>query len=169
VFSLIEIQPITLQNIAVFKEVRLRALREDPYAFGSTYAREAQFTDTEWAQRLNRWNGELGVGYLAIDKLSACGIAGSLLDENDATHAQLVSMWTAPTHRKSGVGRLLVDAVLNWAKSRNVRTLSLMVVGNNEPAIRFYERLSFARTGRTEPYPNDTAILEYEMSRPVSS
>jgi len=42
-----------------------------------------------------------------------------------------------------------------------------MVTSNNERAIRFYERLGFAKTGRTEPYPNDLAIIEYEMLRPV--
>jgi ribosomal protein S18 acetylase RimI-like enzyme len=165
---LINIEPITLHNSALFKEVRLRALQEAPYAFGSTYAREVQFTEVEWLQRLERWNGERGVGYLAMDENIACGIAGSLLDENDPTRAQLVSMWTAPTHRQSGVGRLLVKAVLNWAQGRNIHTITLMVVGNNESAIRFYERLGFRRTGRTEPFPNDPSILEYEMSCAIS-
>jgi len=166
---LIVVEQITPSNISVFKDVRLRALQEAPYAFGSTYAREVQFTEAEWLQRLERWNGESGAGYLAMEGNVACGIAGSLLDENDPTRAQLVSMWTAPTHRKSGVGRLLVGAVFDWAKARDVRTLLLMVVGNNERAIRFYQTLGFTKTGRTEPYPNDPALVEYEMSRPVSS
>jgi ribosomal protein S18 acetylase RimI-like enzyme len=164
---LIVIEPITQSNIAAFKEVRLRALREDPHAFGSTYARESQFTEAEWLQRLERWNGVRGIGFLAMDDKIACGIAGSLLDEKDPTQAQLVSMWTAPTHRQHGVGRLLVNAVLNWAQGHDIRTLSLMVVSNNESAIRFYEKLGFTPTGHTEPYPNDPAILEYEMSRLV--
>jgi ribosomal protein S18 acetylase RimI-like enzyme len=42
-----------------------------------------------------------------------------------------------------------------------------MVTSVNEPAMRFYERLGFTRTGHTEPYPNDSSVLEYEMSRPV--
>ncbi|MBS1839935.1 MAG: GNAT family N-acetyltransferase [Acidobacteria bacterium] len=164
---MILIEQITPHNVSAFKEVRLCALREAPYAFGSTYAREVQFDDAEWAKRLERWNGKRGVGFLAMDDSMGCGIAGSLLDESDATRAQLVSMWTAPTHRGRGVGRLLVNAVLDWGKDRNVRTLLLMVTSNNESAIRFYERLGFARTGRTEPYPNDPAQFEHEMSRQV--
>jgi ribosomal protein S18 acetylase RimI-like enzyme len=97
----------------------------------------------------------------------ACGIAGSLLDQNDATRAHLLSMWTAPTHRQQGIGRLWVNDVLNWARGRDARTLHLMVTSNNEPAIRFYQRLGFTRTGRTEPYPNDPGVIEYEMSRPI--
>ena len=166
-FSLIVIEPITQHNLAVFKDVRLRALQEAPYAFGSTYAREVQFDHAEWARRVERWNGERGAGFLAMDGAAACGIAGSLLDEDHPTRAQLVSMWTAPTHRQLGIGRLLVDAVLNWARTRNVHALLLMVTSNNGSAIHFYERLGFTKTGRTEPYPNDPAVFEYEMSRTI--
>jgi ribosomal protein S18 acetylase RimI-like enzyme len=102
-----------------------------------------------------------------MDEDTACGIAGSFLDQNEATRAHLISMWTAPSHRQRGIGRLLVNAVLNWARGRNVRVLELMVTSNNESAIRFYERLGFTRTGRTEPYPNDPAVIEYEMWRVI--
>jgi ribosomal protein S18 acetylase RimI-like enzyme len=164
---LIVIEPITLLNTFLFKDVRLRALQDAPHAFGSTYTKESQFTELEWIKRVERWNGESGVGFLALDQGTACGIAGSFLDQNDATRAHLLSMWTAPTHRQQGIGRLLVNDVLNWARGRNARTLQLMVTSNNEPAIRFYQRLGFTRTGRTEPYPNDPAVIEYEMSRPI--
>ena len=164
---MIALEPITLLNTFLFKDVRLRALQDSPGAFGSTYARESQFTDAEWIKRVERWNGDVGAGFLALDDGTPCGIAGTFLYQNDATRAQLIAMWTAPTHRQQGVGRLLVNAVLNWARSRNARTLLLMVTSNNESAIRFYERLGFIRTGRTEPYPNDPAVIEYEMSRPI--
>jgi ribosomal protein S18 acetylase RimI-like enzyme len=165
----IVIERVARRNTLVFKAVRLRALREDPQAFGSTYAMELQLTDADWDKRVEGWNGERGVGFLAMDQDMACGIAGSLLDENDATRAQLISMWTAATHRGRGVGRLLVDEVLAWARGRKAHVLLLMVVGNNEAAIRFYERLGFTRTGRTEPYPNDPALMEYEMERKIGN
>jgi ribosomal protein S18 acetylase RimI-like enzyme len=164
---LIVIEVITLQNLSLFKAVRLRALQEAPYAFGSTYAAESAFTDAQWVGRLDRWNGERGVGFIAVDNGSPCGIAGTILDEKDPRRADLVSMWTAPSHRQSGVGRLLVNHVVEWIGARNVSTLLLMVTSNNDGAIRFYERLDFVRTGRTEPYPNDPAVEEYEMSRTI--
>lgn len=162
---MIAIERIAPQHLLTFKEIRLRALQTDPQAFGSTYAREAQFTFHDWLQRTARWNGESGIGYLAMEDGGACGLAGSLIDPEDPARAQLVSMWTAPTHRRRGVGRLLVEEVAAWARTRNARTLGLMVTSVNETAIPFYERLGFIRTGRTEPYPNDPALLEYEMIR----
>ena len=165
---MITIKPITGDNVEIFKTVRLRALQESPAAFGSTYAREAAFPKSEWLARVERWSGEKGVGFLAMNEETACGIAGALRDLEDVSRAQLVSMWTAPVYRREGIGRLLVNAVLDWARQRNVKTLLLMVVSTNDEAIRFYERLGFAKTGRTEPYPNDPTIFEYEMAQTVS-
>lgn len=162
------IKPITPLNTLVFKAVRLRALQDAPYAFGSSLARESQFSDSDWFERVERMNGKKGAGFLVVDGETACGIAGVFLDEHDPTRAQLVSMWTAPTHRRQGIGRLLVNEVVKWAEQRKVRILQLMVTGNNEPAIQFYERLGFTRTGRTKPYPNDSAVIEHEMSKSIS-
>jgi ribosomal protein S18 acetylase RimI-like enzyme len=155
--------------VQVFKAVRLRALQEAPSAFGSTYAKEVQLTAADWVKRALRWNGEQGIGFLAMDgdNETACGLAGSFLDEHDPTQAHLISMWVADTHRNQGIGRRLVNAIADWARLRGAGTLLLMVTSNNAPAIVFYERLGFTRTGRTEPYPNDPALIEYEMGKAI--
>jgi len=74
-------------------------------------------------------------------------------------------MWVAPPQRRSGIGRRLVQAVDSWAHLRGACELRLLVTSVNESARGFYERLGFKFTGRTEPYPNDPAIIEHEMSR----
>jgi ribosomal protein S18 acetylase RimI-like enzyme len=165
---MISIERITIQNALLFKAVRLRALQDAPDAFASTYAKESQLADSDWIKRAEEWNSETGAAFLAIDSSSLCGLAGSFLDEDDPTRANLISMWTAPTHRQRGVGRLLVNEVIKWARGRNARFLQLMVRSTNEPAIRFYEQLGFRRTGRVEPYPDDFALIEYEMLRPIA-
>jgi ribosomal protein S18 acetylase RimI-like enzyme len=164
---LIAIEPITQLNASIYKTVRLRALQDVPYAFGSTYARESQFPDSEWLTRVERMNGERGAGFLAMEGKTPCGIVGSFLDQNDASRAHLISMWTAPAYRQRGIGRLLVKQVADWAHLRNAHTLVLMVTSVNGTAMLFYERLGFTRTGRTEPYPNDPAVIEYEMARSI--
>jgi ribosomal protein S18 acetylase RimI-like enzyme len=163
--KMIAIEPITPENVIAFKETRLRALQDTPSAFGSTYEKEIRLTDAEWNNRALRWRGEAGIGFLAFDNGAACGIAGSFLDQNDPSCAQLISMWTAPSHRGRGVGRMLVDEVAAWAHRRGATILQLLVTSNNDGAMRFYERLGFTPTGRTAPYPNDPKLVEYEMER----
>jgi ribosomal protein S18 acetylase RimI-like enzyme len=166
---MLTLHPITPAAAAAYKAVRLRALLDTPTAFGSTHAKEAQLSDDDWQRRAARLDGDRAVGYLAVDDQEPCGIAAGFLDSNDAGKAHLVSMWVAPTHRNRGVGRRLVDEAAGWARSRGARTLCLMVTSSNQAATAFYERLGFAKTGRTEPYPNDPALVEYEMSRSVEN
>jgi ribosomal protein S18 acetylase RimI-like enzyme len=163
---MVHIHPITPANATLFREIRLRALQDSPAAFASTYAREAAFDDAEWARRVQVWNGDQGIGFLAIDEGVPCGIAGALLET--PAQAQLVSMWIAPDYRQRGVGRSLVESVVAWADLRGLHLITLMVTSVNESALRFYERLGFTRTGRTEPYPNDPALFEWEMARSLN-
>lgn len=160
---MIEIKRITPETALVFKQVRLRALEDAPTAFSSTYAKESQLPDEEWEQRAARWGGEGDAIFLAFDGESACGIVGSYVEPERVERAQVISMWVAPRHRRAGVGKALIDAVVEWNRPRGVRELALMVTSVNSSAIVFYERLGFARTGVTGEYPNDATIIEYEM------
>jgi len=161
------LEQISTNNILAFKTVRLQALQDSPAAFGSTYARESQFLDAEWLRRAANMNGEKGIGYLAVDDESPCGIVGAFRDEHDSFSANVVSMWVAPAHRRTGVGSFLISAVQTWTRICGVRTLRLMVTSNNSAAIEFYKRMGFSMTGNTEPYPNDPTVIEYEMSQLV--
>jgi ribosomal protein S18 acetylase RimI-like enzyme len=161
---LIVIERITPQTALVFKDVRLRALRDAPTAFSSTYAKESELTDEEWMKRSVRWSSNGSAMFLAMDGAVGCGIVGAY-EEEQATHAHVISMWVAPEFRRAGVGKALIDAVVEWAASRSKPELKLMVTSVNPGAIAFYESLGFRKTGNTAVYPNDAAITEYEMVR----
>lgn len=55
----------------------------------------------------------------------------------------LFSMWVAPDARRLGFGALLVDAIQDWGNSWGAQRVVLWVLGANEPAMRFYERIGF--------------------------
>lgn len=158
---------ITPALASIYKAVRLRALQDTPAAFGSTYARESQFTDADWQQRAANLCTPHSIGYLAYDHDNYCGIAVSFLNQQNPQHAELMSMWVAPEQRRNNTGRLLVDAIVAWARSAGAHTLQLMVTSKNLAAIAFYQRLGFTPTGRTEPYPPNPALIQFEMSKPI--
>jgi GNAT superfamily N-acetyltransferase len=158
----ITLRAISTADKDLYRETRLRALKDTPFAFGSTYAREAAFTDAEWQQRTANLTGH-AVGYLALDGDLACGLIAALPSEEISDCFTVVSMWVAPTHRRFGVGTLLIEAIKKWAESRNAHELRLMVTSNNPSAMNFYCRNGFHPTGHTGPYPNDPAVFEHEM------
>lgn len=149
------------------KTVRLAALKDTPSAFGSTYAKESQRSDQDWLNLTSAWNSDRSVCYLAMDLTAPCGIIAGKFDDLVPRQAWVLSMWVAPTHRRSCLGTRLVDAVQRWARDQGIRELRLMVTSNNHAAQAFYARCGFTRTGTTKPYENDPALFEYEMAKAI--
>ncbi|MGA8938243.1 MAG: GNAT family N-acetyltransferase [Acidobacteriaceae bacterium] len=160
--------PITPALASLYKQVRLRALQDTPSAFGSTYDRERQLTDEDWHNRVTSLDGNHRIGFLALDAGQPCGLVLCFRDERDSPQAEILSMWVAPSHRRTGLSSALLDAVRHWAASHRTTTLRLMVVNNNAAAIAFYQRYGFTMTGRASPYPNNPTLSEFEMARPTT-
>ena len=148
------------------RDVRLTALQEAPYAFGSTYAREASFTQEQWLARLN----DRAVTYLAYLPGSAApaGIVGVYIGGDDDAgnqHPEIVSMWVRPAARGQKVGEALVEATADWARHRGFGVLHLGVTESNAAARRLYERSGFTRTEERKDLPSDPALSAIGMRR----
>ena len=76
-------------------------------------------------------------------------------------------MWTNPAARRTGTGRLLVQAVLDWSAATGAHTVGLWVTRGNEPAQRLYEAMGFTETGDFQPLPSDPCQDELRVSRHV--
>ena len=61
----------------------------------------------------------------------------------------------AAVHRRHGVGRALVEAVVAWAREQDASDIELNVYEFNEAAIAFYERTGFTALRRTMALPLD--------------
>jgi ribosomal protein S18 acetylase RimI-like enzyme len=134
----------------LFREVRLRALRDAPSAFDATYADAAVRPAPFWDEWIAKWAaGERQVGFVALDGARATGLVGGYFDDDegepDAVH--LIAMWVAPEARGRGVGSALTTAVVDWARERGARRVKLWVARSNREAIRLYERCGFRHTG----------------------
>ena len=79
--------------------------------------------------------------------------------------AALTALWVDPGFRSQGVGKALVEAVVDWATSKGFTQVLLWVTEMNDKAQRLYERHGFARTGRVIEVRAREPALECEMSR----
>ena len=122
---------------APLRELRLRALREAPEAFHATAESDAARPMSDW-EDLARGPG---VVLIAGDW---AGMAGIFIDEH---RPMLWGMWVAPEHRRSGVGRALLDAAADWARARGFEVLALEVFETAPGARAFYEAAGFRPRG----------------------
>jgi GNAT superfamily N-acetyltransferase len=158
----VRVRQATVDDWQVVRDIRLAALREAPYAFGSTYAREMNFDEATWRGRLSNPDSPT---FLAFDGDEAVGIDGVYTENGDRI---LVAMWVAPSARRAGVGAALTKAVCDWVKARGDSRVYLGVAEDNDPARRLYERLGFKMTGHSEPLHSDPTRLSLEMARDLN-
>lgn len=161
-FDIVRIAPESAEQ---FRRVRLEALKTDPLAFGSTYERELRLTPEEWLQRAESLDGIQRIGFFVIRDKEPCGLGACFRNDGDASVGQVISIWVAPSSRRSGLGMMLLEAIRAWAESQGITKLLLMVASGNSGAIKLYRHAGFTETGRTQPYPNDPTLMEIEMSR----
>jgi GrpB-like predicted nucleotidyltransferase (UPF0157 family)/GNAT superfamily N-acetyltransferase len=155
------IRRIQAGDAAILRRVRLAALTDVPDAFGSTRAQTEIRPEGYWTERADRQSsGDHSVAYFAEDNAVPCGLVGGFRSDEDAATASLVSMWVAPTHRRRGVGRLLVDAVVSWARQAGYKALELWVTESNVAANSLYAQAGFQPTGQLQPLPSNPALIE---------
>jgi GNAT superfamily N-acetyltransferase len=144
------------------RRLRLRALRDAPAAFGSTYEREVAFPGKVWEARLAA-DANAHFVFEAAEHGPA-GLASVVRDDSDRAVAYLVGMWVDARIRGTGAADALVAEAVRWAERQPVATLRLHVTDGNVPAERLYLRHGFVKTGRTFDRERDGAT-EIERQR----
>ena len=139
----LQIRRLMPADAARYRELRLEGLRCNPEAFGSTY-------ETESVQPLSSFSKRLAGSAVfgAFRGAELLGIAGFAVRNGlkEAHKGLLWGMYVRPDARKAGVGRRLVEAVIDFARQR-VELLQLSVVSDNEQARRLYAHLGFIEYG----------------------
>jgi GNAT superfamily N-acetyltransferase len=158
----IDVQAIGPDDWKTWRELRLAALTEAPYAFGSRLADWVDAPEERWRERLSVPNA-----YQVIAALDGTpvGMAGGFLAEETAGLAQLVSMWVAPAGRGRGVGDRLMTAVEEWARGAGAHTLELSVAVGNDKAHDLYLRSGFVDDREVEEPATDGVLERLTMMR----
>jgi ribosomal protein S18 acetylase RimI-like enzyme len=144
---------------AALRTARLAALAEAPYAFGSTVAREQQFTEENWRDRTRT-----GAVFGAWSGAEIVGLATGREDPGEGWG--LYGMWVHPDLRGTRTASALADAVCAHARALGGDRISLWVTEVNERAGAFYARMGFAPTGERQLVrPEEPDHWELQLAR----
>jgi RimJ/RimL family protein N-acetyltransferase len=160
------IRALKSSEVTVHRDVRLRALRESPKAFGQTF-------DEVDCEPISYWENQteavtaLGrnVMFLACEGQDVGGMIYGLRDPQDKNSGRIGGMWVAASLRRQGIGRDLLEAVLDWAEGHDLHQVCLWVSIKNTAAINLYRKADFSETGEAATLNKSSAIQTIEMVR----
>lgn len=163
---MIEILVLTPDDWATWRHLRLAALGEAPYAFGSRLADWTGDGDAE-----ERWRARLGIpeSHNVVAMLDGHGVGmASGVPTSHVGTVELISMWVAPGARGRGVGDLLIRDIERWAVSNGAGVLRLSVAENNARAATLYQRHGFQYTGELGDMMADGVHRERIMEKAMA-
>jgi ribosomal protein S18 acetylase RimI-like enzyme len=143
-------RPLLMADAPMYRAFRLRGLREHPDAFTSGFDEESlrPLLDTE--RRLAAGGSErLWGAFAGGDMAGMVGLSRETRTRN-RHKAALVGLYVANEFTGRGLGRALVDTVLQSARAWGVEHLVLTVTEGNQAACRLYASAGFTTFG-TEP------------------
>ncbi len=146
----VTIRPISPEEVAGFRELRLEALRAHPEAFGSDYTENLAFPQEFWVERV-RLGSEARTGMIYVAAVEGTLIGMSGIRRSDGVkmrHGGMIwGVYVRQAWRGMQVSAALIEACIGWAEGQALRSVKLSVVVTNAAAIRTYTRHGFTVYG----------------------
>ena len=109
-------------------------------------------------------NDGIGMGMVCRKDGKVCAYGGMLIAVDEG---QISNIATHPDHRRQGYGRAIVEALIKYAKSNKLASISLEVRASNKAAIDLYTALGFKTMGNRKDFytmpREDALVMVYQV------
>lgn len=133
-----------------YRNLRLKAVKNDPLAFVDTYEEELNSSEEKWKLRLNSPNGLM---LFAEADGKPVGMVGAFWENKEKNKhiANIVSLFVKEEFRGKGIGKILLEAMIKELNRKSdIRKLKLGVVFTQIAALNMYQKLGFKIIGKAE-------------------
>ena len=125
-----------------------------------------QSFEAELENPLKKYDLNKGAILLAYHENEVCGcIALQSLDDKEKAVCEMKRLYVRPAFRKLGIGKLLVDKILEVAREKGYKKMKLDTLKRLEAAIDLYKTYGFTTT---QPYYQnplgDVVYMEKDLS-----
>lgn len=110
--------------------------------------------DNFWSYDVLEDELESDTSYVIVAKNSENIIVGFAGLKVIVDEANIMNIVVKKDFRHHGIGSILLEDLINYSKSINLKTITLEVNENNLSAIRLYDKFSFDRLGIRKKYYN---------------
>ena len=124
-------------------------------------ALETECFGDPWSEKsiASELTNPLSLWLVAMEGDTLVGYVGSqtCMDETD-----MMNIAVSPAYRRKGVGRALIEALVEALKEKGSRCLTLEVRASNEGAIALYTKMGFTQIGLRKNYyhnPKEDALI----------
>lgn len=133
-----------------YRALRLRALKEDPEAFSSSYADSLRQPEQFWKARLaSAERGERSWLLFGRQDNKPVGMIGAFIEGDTTETATVVSVYVPREERGNGISSRLMEEILRVLSAvPRLRKARLDVNVSQVAAIRVYQRCGFREIGR---------------------
>lgn len=128
---------------ALYRALRLEALKESPEAFATTYAAALERNEDSWIQQADGSAQGPDRATFVVIADRPVGLAAIYRDAGDTSAGEMIQMWIAPQHRGGPLASELLEALLDWAARQGLGTVRAEVTPGNQRALRFYQKCGF--------------------------
>lgn len=143
--------PITIREATVSDVPFLKAMIWEALLASPTFLEEhgienvRQREDEVW----KNWHLDPEPAFIAVDvagkEVGAIRLRAG--DQNTPVSDWFFGVAVDAEMRGQGIGRLLIERIIEWAKAHGAQSVSLLVDPTNTPAVTLYRRMGFEQIG----------------------
>jgi ribosomal protein S18 acetylase RimI-like enzyme len=139
------VRRLAAADLALFRPLRLDALRLHPEAFTSSYEDEYR----EPPEAMMRLLAPPAVMFGGFDGDALVGMTGLIMQTRSKSRhkVHMVSVYVDAAHRRTGLARALLEAAIAHACDSGASVLQLTVTQGNAAARRLYAAMGFQTYG----------------------